>query len=896
MGLFSKTRHVIVQSQSFNIVNEKTFHKLTQASVLESVLLNHPITDVIKENIFSGGGLKLKNFIRWADTSGYNKFIGEIFPSLTYVINASASEICYIFSEYISDWKDSYSIPEVSPDYKDNIVPIFFEAGEWDATKQAVIYGVEQHPERFQYLVDVFNDRIIENTLDLPLKATLDPDNPKIVHVKWYKYTIHRNPYRPEEDKVVNSGSFPDETYDFSSYELGSKKIWVAAFHLRTTRTKVGHFDPSYNYSTEQTTLFKTLDYPTGDAFIDSFYGKQLSGSEALSKFASVIPLRYWNHSINPENDKDTYAWCQKAVKRLFGNKDFYQDCLDSVNKMQGIDNIDFAYMHLGVPINKDEKEALAYIFNFFDVMYNMSDPRPIDLLDVKNKYMLVKNYRDHEGQHCTDTEKTHDKSTGTMPGLRNGMSLQLRTGATANYNYNVTYSWDRLLRVIHRIEKEEDYPKDKNGKKRVKGDYWREPRKNYTGTKLVHKTTSVYENDHPVNKEYYVQYTQIRPAVTFYKMVTDSAYQEISVFGLGMTNNIFENYSDVLSADVEIDPATYTKPPYYPNTIEDGWEVDSLEQSVFSDSYKKNRDKAIQNQNTNNGYSAFIIPIELHAARNTSLVKFTDASQYSATMLFNMYEVYYTGGFWSSFGGFLGGIMAVIGGVISIAFPPASPVLGFAVSMMTGLGITIVTMTIDNPILTFAGQVLSTLAAGVSSYLVAIIAVSSYYVVSTVIPGPIGKILGSIASIVISTNLGFDEITNEFTWENSFADNIIDKLSDPRFVIEHLTSATGSILQAYIESVNKDTLQVQEETRLLQEKYNSKSKELKDAAEAYLGSDNWMSLIAKQANINSIFSLEPPENFLSRTLLNGEDVADITIKTLEKMPELTLDLDYLYT
>lgn len=887
MSIFSSKRRVVeVQTQSFNMVNEKSLHKVTQASVLQAVLTGESITEVLQNNIFEGSGLKIRNFINWADTSGYNAYIGEIFPQLTYTSLGSQSELGYFLSTEISDWSDKYTDGQTS--YIDGAITIYADTGVWDAVKQATIKAIETHPDRFNYLISMYNDSEITCNLNLPVEISITAKDSETytVLVKWSQYAI-------QNKQVYVAGSYEDETYTIDNLS-GSSYIWLAAFHVRTTRALTGGtgglFNPyRYSYSTAYSLVTKSAKYPTGNDILDEFYGKEAVGVEDLSKFASIVPLRYWNHSISADADPETYSWCKKATRKLFGKAKFYQELLDNINSNSSIQYIDFAYVHLGIPINCTDPDALEYLYNFFDVMYRMADPAEVPLLDINNSYQVSKLQGIGSDNVTTSYHTTHDKVSSTMRNLRAGLTLNLRTGAKANYNYNVTLSFSRILKEIIEITSDSDFPKDSDGNKRKVGSCWT-GRSTYLGEKLIYLSRTMESSDHSYTEYYYAPYQEYRSGVSFYKLISETSYIKITAFDLGQENLIFENKRDILDAWVEINPYTYTPEPKLHQEV-DGWRVPSIDSE--SD-VKHNLEKTKQNHAKNNGYSALLIPIELHAVNYTSTVKFTNAAQYSVTLLFNMYEVYYvkTGGFFSFIGGFLGGILAIVGIVVSIAIPALATIGNILLTVGTGL----VSMSIDNPILNFMIKVAGVLYMGVTEFLMAVIAVSISYVVPMVIPGPIGELLGMAASMYFAGGFSFTKGGITFEKLKGF---VLDKLQDPVFVIDTVTNATNSFVGAATEKINAETQRIQNSLNDLYSQFVSKYKELTEAIEEYLPQNTWTKLVAQYAqnntSANSLNLLEDQECFLTRTLMYPDEMKDLSLDLIENYADYTTDVEYTY-
>ena len=83
---------------------------------------------------------------------------------------------------------------------------------------------------------------------------------------------------------------------------------------------------------------------------------------------------------------------------------------------------------------------------------------------------------------------------------------------------------------------------------------------------------------------------------------------------------------------------------------------------------------------------------------------------------------------------------------------------------------------------------------------------------------------------------------------------------------------------------------QIIADTQSLLEDYKDKSTELAAMTQQYLGSNGIDPTVIAEATRNLV---ESPEEFMSRTLMTGDDIADISLSLVERFPEPQMKLPY---
>lgn len=280
---------------------------------------------------------------------------------------------------------------------------------------------------------------------------------------------------------------------------------------------------------------------------------------------------------------------------------------------------------------------------------------------------------------------------------------------------------------------------------------------------------------------------------------------------------------------------------------------------------------EAFEDIDEENGESGFVIPLHAQVFKEMSLVDATQMSTACTYLMFNCYQVvkkkWYQRGWFQVLI-----IIAIV--VLTILYPPAGGaaaipgVLGTAGAVGAAIGLTGIAAII-------AGLVANMIAAMILTRLVTYVAVE-------VLGEKIGQIVAVIASFIalnVATAMQAGQ-TMSSMWANMMsAQNLMQ-----------LTSSVGNGIAGFIQAGTSDYMQRAQE---LLDQYERESDELQERYAQNVGYAN--SIIdpfrlteAGQAQ----FQLESPNSFLSRTLMTGSDIADISMNMLTNFADLTLRLD----
>lgn len=267
---------------------------------------------------------------------------------------------------------------------------------------------------------------------------------------------------------------------------------------------------------------------------------------------------------------------------------------------------------------------------------------------------------------------------------------------------------------------------------------------------------------------------------------------------------------------------------------------------------------------------SAFLIPLHQPTVKELGLVKNNQLTTANSYVLINSAE--HRKKKWYETGAFkvivfvigivlavftAGGSLAAAGGLLGVN-AAVSLALGFAVGSTIGLVVAAVVNQIAAMII---GALVMSAAKGVFGE-------------------KAGAIIGAIVSIGLSAGI------NGLNYGDGFMSGINSLLSPEKLLA--LTNAVGS---AYTDWLAIDTAEIYERIDELEDTYEGKEEELQKLADSMLGMTNGELDPIMFTNIPESLG-ENPETFLARTLMTPSDMLEISNALIEKMPEITLDLD----
>ena len=223
--------------------------------------------------------------------------------------------------------------------------------------------------------------------------------------------------------------------------------------------------------------------------------------------------------------------------------------------------------------------------------------------------------------------------------------------------------------------------------------------------------------------------------------------------------------------------------------------------------------------------------------------------------------------------------LVAVVVIVISIYFPPfgtaASSTAGGVLGTNVAVGTAIVGAGASASIIALVGGIANALAG---------------MILGAIISRAAGKLLGNsflgdLVAMVAVVAIGSYQTAASNGTPLSFAESFGSLMKAENLLKLGMSAADG--LSSYI---NKSTMNILQEAQELQEAYSAESRRIQEMYVEQFGAGKVIDPMAfTEAGRGAV---ENVDSFISRTLLTGMDIAEITHKMLSQFASLTLTLD----
>ena len=271
--------------------------------------------------------------------------------------------------------------------------------------------------------------------------------------------------------------------------------------------------------------------------------------------------------------------------------------------------------------------------------------------------------------------------------------------------------------------------------------------------------------------------------------------------------------------------------------------------------------DKALQGGEN----SSFLFPMSEQVLKNMQLIEGTQLAMASSYLVINYYNKqkipWYATGIFQIVIVVVVIVVAVYTGYVS---GESVGVLGSNATVGGFLGFT-------GTAAILAGAIVNALAAAIISAVITKIS-------TTVLGDKIGAIVGAVLSMVVVWGMTNNWNFNTADLMHSFtrADNLLK-----------LTLSGADLTAQYMQA---SAQQIIADTQNLMEDYRNRADELAALTQQYLGSTGIDPTVISEATRNLV---ESPENFMSRTLMTGDEIADISLSLVERFPEPQMKLPY---
>lgn len=539
-------------------------------------------------------------------------------------------------------------------------------------------------------------------------------------------------------------------------------------------------------------------------AFTDAFIYEQGSGlDENLEmvlpivgtygyEFYPIIPIRADNTFVTSSTNASLAAQATKGYKRVFNEK--IKRMVDTLAENEKLDEIDYAYVVFGVPVNTKEPTCKEYLYRFFEYLRFKQTSEPGDLDDFVTEYNA---YRAATADWLAWDAGGRVGPAPAVPTEPGGKLTGIRI--KSNRFTEATYDFEIVWRHI-----EESYGTGLKKPDAKAGDIWFEP--------LGEEPESIilFGNEMIEDKTFYQ-----RDEIMLHWQETSTSWRSLKLVGFLHRNYIYRaKYVETRLRDAVTDP-------------DEG---------------------------------GFIIPLHRGICDSMGLVNFTQMTAGCCNLVINCYKVVKTS--------FLTGLITIVfiiaAIVITIYFPPAAGLLGPAATVGAAIGLT---------------GVLAVIAGTLINMLAAMIVMKIITKVSVMVFGDKwGQIIGAVVGFVavsVGTGLQNGMSLGQIWGSMGSATNLLQ-----------LTNAVGSGISGYVRSAMAD---LSKEMEAFNTEMDKKTSELEELYAKNIGYANAVFDPLSLTDTQFGNYAETPSQFLTRTLLTGSDIADLSMGMIDSFGDMTL-------
>jgi hypothetical protein len=126
--------------------------------------------------------------------------------------------------------------------------------------------------------------------------------------------------------------------------------------HIYAIYSQVDDLTADYGYA-----KMWIYEIGTGNAVLDEMIADDVADSE----YVPYIPVRLDNQFLSPTFKSAAYELSKKAYKKILGGK--FDELVEALEDNEQLDEIDYAYVMFGVPLNVKERASREYLYRFFE-------------------------------------------------------------------------------------------------------------------------------------------------------------------------------------------------------------------------------------------------------------------------------------------------------------------------------------------------------------------------------------------------------------------------------------------------------------------------------------------------------------------------------------------------
>lgn len=344
--------------------------------------------------------------------------------------------------------------------------------------------------------------------------------------------------------------SYWAEQYMFENYPALANTAWTSDMDSGGTikitfadGTSVG-FTPAvdqeavyiyaiYNYIDQATKAWgnaKMFIYKigSGNAALDNI----VTRTRDLGEYVPFIPVRLdnkWVKDVNPA----AALLAKKAYKKAL-NADI-EELIDQLAENEDLDEIDYAYVAFGVPLNVKERASREYLFRFFDkcrLKQTRSNTDFAAWTGAESRFDdSVHEWEGWMGSLMNGTTSTASVARGKQP-VAFGNEVKIKSNGDLNVNIDITISWQSISETHGTGKKTPDAKK---------GDVW-----------ITYGATGINLKEMPLlfgRLDLGKIAGKMKVPIYIHWQVTDNSWRTLTITGLEHDNRIYKKKSVNISA-----------------------------------------------------------------------------------------------------------------------------------------------------------------------------------------------------------------------------------------------------------------------------------------------------------------------------------------------------------
>lgn len=539
--------------------------------------------------------------------------------------------------------------------------------------------------------------------------------------------------------------------------------------------------------------------------------------TRSQGEFVPSIPLRLnnkWVKDVNPS----AAVLAKKAFKKALGGD--IQQVIDKLAENEDLDEIDYAYVMFGVPLNTKERAGREYLFRFFDKCRRLQLRGTSDFAawDTANSQFdgQVQSWETKVKAANGVISKVLEKERGKQP-MPFGNNVRIKSNGSLNTNIDISIEWSSIT---------ETKGTGKKTSTAKAGDVWF----TYGAGMSEVKQMPLYQGTNAFTMVA-LQAIGDKTPIHLHWQVTDNSWRTLTILGMKHKNLIYKNKSVRISA------------------------LEALQDSEES---------------------GFLVPLHYATLREMGMVETTQMMTTGAYIVINSYKVvkkkWYQTGFFKVFL-----FVAIIVITVVTAGTGTAPALAAATSIAAAVGLTGIAALI-------VGAIINTIVQMIVAKILMALSVEIF-------GAKWGALIGAILTVA-TFYAGGAAIGGQ-----SFA-TALNSLSSVPAIIQ-MTSALGNGIAGFVAG---ETMETVRKTQELMQQSKADQARIQELWEQNLGNPGVrldpMSLTSDRfdpmAYVQEFkpFIPESSETFLSRTLLTGSDIAEMTMDTVTEFVAYSTRVD----